>query len=341
MTTGRVGTFLRDHWAAPPRGWHRAGLNCLLASAEVPFRIATGLRNGWYDRRSGQKAGLPVVSVGNLTVGGTGKTPVVRWLATWLRVQGVNPAVVLRGYGHDEVELLRRWIGNDRVYVDRDRARGIRQAQASGYDAVLLDDGFQHRQLGRSLDILLVAAEDPSSVRLLPRGPYREPLAQAKRATHILVTRRTASREVAEHWMSRLRRIVRHVPIHQIQMYMDDWCNLEGATVAAPTHDVLAVCGIARPDSFATGLRRVLHGRSVELMAYPDHHAYTDGDVARILGRRGGRPIVCTTKDATKLRFFSSLTAHCVAVDLRVAGEPAPSLASTLRRAIGVPCASR
>jgi tetraacyldisaccharide 4'-kinase len=119
-------------------------------------------------RRNGRR--IPVVSVGNLTVGGTGKTPVSRWLMEEARRLGVTPALVARGYGEDEILLHRRWNPDVPVVVAPRRIDGVARAAAEGAGICILDDGFQHRRLARDLDILLLSVHDPLPARLLPGG---------------------------------------------------------------------------------------------------------------------------------------------------------------------------
>ena len=323
MIAARARAGLRDLWTAggkPTRGQRLFG--ALLAAAEPSFRVAVAARNRWYDGRPPDKGPIPVVSVGNLTVGGTGKTPVVRWLHDWLAGQGRRAAVVTRGYGEDEVALYRRWFGASAVFVGADRVAGIRAACESGHDLALLDDGFQHRRAARTVDILLVAAEDPREVRLLPRGPYREPLASAARACFILVTRRTADTATADAWIERLFRIVPTAVISRLDLRMGGWSDPAGGPADPPEGDVLAVCSIARPQAFATGLRELLPESDVRLASFADHHRFTRRDIAALSGRRAGRTVVCTLKDAPKLAAFPDLARHCVAVDLRAVGHP-------------------
>ncbi len=305
-------------------------LGLALAPVEVAFRAAVSVRSRWYDRKRLPIPSIPVVSVGNLTVGGTGKTPVVRWLGDWFHQRGVRAAVVVRGYGRDEVALYRRWFGSKAVFVGVDRRAGVRAAGERGYQLALLDDGFQHRRLARTLDILLVAAEDPWRVRMLPRGRYREPLGAARRATHVLLTHRTAGRGVAQAWRERLARVAPGVSVLNVEMTMGDWSDLAGSPANPPCEDVLAVCSIARPRAFATGLGELLPAASIELVSYPDHHEYTPDDVAVLLARRGGRTIVCTDKDAVKLDRYPELAHHAIAVGLRVGGEPRGALLEAL-----------
>ena len=330
----RLRGLVRDYWAGDRAGLGTTLLGAGLAPAEGLFRVAVAARSAWYERVRLPTPPIPVVSVGNLTVGGTGKTPVIRWLGDWFRARGVRPAVVVRGYGADEVALYRRWFGREAVFVGTDRRRGVRAAGAGGCGVVLLDDGFQHRRVHRTLDVLLVAAEDPTPVRLLPRGPYREPLAAARRATHVIVTRRAASREVVAEWRERLARSARDAHVLEVEMRMGGWSDLAGRTVDPPRGDVLAVCAIGRPGAFASGVAELLPGAHVELVAYPDHHDYTRRDVAELLARRGRRRIVCTAKDAVGLAAHSGLSGHCFVVGLRIPSEPGEPLLGALERLV-------
>lgn len=329
-----MGAWLRglvsELWAGDEPRLATRLLASALAPAEAAFRAAVAVRRRWYDRKRPPATSIPVVSVGNLTVGGTGKTPVLRWLGDWLRARGVRAAVVVRGYGRDEVALYRRWFGDEAVFVGTDRRTGVRAAGRAGYRLALLDDGFQHRRLARTLDILLVAAEDPWRVRMLPRGRYREPLGAVGRATHVLLTRRIAEMAAVQAWRERLARVAPGVPVMQLEMTMGDWRDLAGSPANAPPEDVLAICSIARPRAFADGLGRLLPGARIELAAYPDHHEYTVEDVAALLGRRDGRTIVCTDKDAVKLVRHRELADHAVAVGLRVRGDPRGTLRTAL-----------
>ena len=317
-----------------------APLAAALAPAEAAFRLAASARNKWHDRRGPEPSFLPLVSVGNLTVGGTGKTPVVRWLRDWFAVRGVRTAVVSRGYGQDEVALYRRWFGSDAVFLGRDRAAGVRRARASGHRLAILDDGFQHRRLARDMNLLLVAAEDPMPVRLLPRGPYREPLSSARRADHLLLTRRVAPPGSAKTWRRALAREAPGVALAEAEMRMGRWTDLSGAPTAPPDNDLLAVCAIGRPRAFASGLRRLAPRASVELVAFRDHHVFRRRDVDALLTRRNGRTIVCTSKDAVKLMRFVELLPHCAVVGIRVAGEPSGPLRDALAQLAKTACSS-
>ena len=326
----RLRALVDTLWADDEPRFPTRLLGMVLAPAEVTFRATVSVRGRWYDRKRLPVPSIPVVSVGNLTVGGTGKTPVVRWLGDWCHRRGVRAAVVVRGYGRDEVALYRRWFGDEAVFAGVDRRAGVRAAGERGYQLALLDDGFQHRRLARTLDILLLAAEDPWRVRMLPRGRYREPLGAARRATHVLLTRRTAGRDAAQAWRERLARVAPGVSVLNVEMMMGDWSDLAGRPANPPCEDVLAVCSIARPHAFAAGLGELLPAASIELVSYPDHHEYAADDVAALLARRGGRTIVCTDKDAVKLARHPEFAHHAVAIGLRVGGEPRGALLEAL-----------
>ena len=145
-----------------------------LAPAERLFAGASGFRTLMYDAGwvRGELAAIPVVSVGNLTVGGTGKTPVSAWIARWLCDHGATPAVVLRGYGADEPVVHRVLNPDIDVVIGANRLHAIDEAVDRGADIAVLDDGFQHRQLRRTVDIVLISADRwPDEIRMLPAGP--------------------------------------------------------------------------------------------------------------------------------------------------------------------------
>ena len=339
---------VRDFWAAEHPGAAARLTSVLLTPAELLFRAAVGVRNARYEGRRQQSTSLPVVSVGNLTVGGTGKTPVVRWLAEWLRGAGARPAIVTRGYGRDEVALYRRWFGGHAVLADRDREACVRAAAERGYTVAVLDDGFQHRRLARALDLLLVSVEDPLRARMLPRGPYRESPASARRATAVLLTRSTPEtrhgppqtrhgpprRRRTAAWRTKLSRTAPGVPLLDVEIRMGGWTDLDGAPAPAPQGDVLAVCAIARPGPFLSGLRALLPGAKVEHLAYADHHDYGRRDVAALLRRLGPRTVVCTAKDAVKLASFPELAGRCAVMGFEVVGDPAEPLRRALAEVV-------
>ena len=296
----RSDAFVRRWWdeGGGPSG---RALSALLAPAEGTFRLAVGWRNRYWDTHEPFTVpGVRVVSVGNLTVGGSGKTPFSAWLVRRLAQRGVAVAVLARGYGSDEIELHRRFNPGVDVIVNTDRVAAAREAARRGMGVAVLDDGFQHRRLARDLDIVLVAAEDRLPGRMLPRGPYREPPAGLARADHVVVTRRTALERDARMLCLRLRTHAPSAGVGLLRFVPEGWRTLGGAPAPTPTEGVLALASVARPEIFRKTLAGILEA-PVELAAYPDHHDYTQADAVRILARAAGRVVVTTRKDAVKL----------------------------------------
>ena len=278
-------------------------LSALSLPAELAFRGAVSIRSAAYDRGlfSAQEAPIPVICVGNLTVGGTGKTPLVRWVVRVLEEAGRRPAVAVHGYGRDEVLLHRRWSPAASVHADADRLRAARAGAASGADVVVLDDGFQHRRLARDLDLVAVAAEQPFPGRLLPRGPYREPTAALRRAGLVVVTHRSAMAGAVERLEDKVRRVCPGGVFARARLSPGGWEGLDGRASSSPSGQVLAVTGVAGPRAFAA-LVGEQTGAVVELLEFSDHHEFTRRDVERIVRVAGGRSVTVTEKDAVKLR---------------------------------------
>jgi tetraacyldisaccharide 4'-kinase len=183
-------------------------LSPLTAPASWLYGLAVAARNRKFDRGRGvTSVAVPVVSVGNLTVGGAGKTPMVRWLAEWLRCEGHHPAIAMRGYGarpgeaSDEQQEHAARLPEVPVVANPDRASALRSflPDHPEVSCIILDDGFQHRRLHRDLDLVLIdATRDTLDDRLLPRGLLREPVANLRRADAVIVTRaRSADADLA------------------------------------------------------------------------------------------------------------------------------------------------
>lgn len=288
-----------------------------LRGAAAAYRGGVAARGFAFDRglRRIESAPLPVVSVGNLTLGGTGKTPAVEWIARWYRRRGVRVAIVSRGYGateglNDEGLVLDANLpdvphlqGADRAWLARVAAEEL-EAQL-----VVLDDGFQHRRLRRDLDVVLLDALEPFGLgRLFPSGLLREPVGALRRAGLVMLSRaglveparRVEIRAEAERaagplaWCESdqvpLELLVEDQPPEPVG-------RLEGASVAA-------FCGIGNPDGFRRTLER-LGCRIVAFRAFPDHHAYTRADLLDLTdwaGGSGAALALTTQKDSVKLR---------------------------------------
>ncbi|HEV2018050.1 MAG TPA: tetraacyldisaccharide 4'-kinase [Gemmatimonadaceae bacterium] len=292
-------------WAG--RGRRARTLRVLLSPIEMAYRGAVAMRGWMYDSGlfPAEDFSVAVVSVGNLSVGGTGKTPVAAWIARTLTEKGIKPAIVLRGYGGDETLVHQRLNARVPVIVASDRPRGIRQAIAQGAEVVILDDAFQHRRAARDADVLLVDADSWSgSTRLLPAGPWREPLRSAKRASLVIITRKTADKETVEATRRAVAAAAPQVPIAIVHLTPGDLrSTATGQTL--PLHalrgaDLTAIAAIARPESFFRQLTEL--GAVVRPHSFADHHVFTRSE-ARYLAAQASSSdfVVCTLKDAVKL----------------------------------------
>lgn len=282
-----------------------AGRMALWPAAGV-FGAAVRVRNGLYDHRllRAHRGPIPAVSVGNLTVGGTGKTPVAAWLARTLAARGLHPAIVLRGYGADEPAVHARLNPDIPVVVNADRVAGVRDASTRGADVAVLDDAFQHRRADRVVDVVLIAAERGlARARLLPAGPFREPPAALRRATFVLVTRKTAGPAAAAAVLAAATALSGGAGAVVALRPEGLVSATDGASLplaALRGRRVTLITGVGEPTLVAAQLAEV--GAAVALRAFPDHHAFTDAELAAAAGDAGasGYP-VCTLKDAVKI----------------------------------------
>lgn len=304
--SGRISAALQETWRRDAVGAR------ILAPLSWAFRLGVGLRNECYDLgllRS-HALGMPTVSVGNLTVGGTGKTPVTSWVAAQLQAGGKRPGILLRGYRGEDETLVHRVLTPSAIIVaDPDRVRGAARARSAGAEVAVLDDGFQHRRARRDLDLVLVAAEQGAARRLLPAGPLREGRRALRRADVLVVTRKVASRDeaadVATAWAAGDEELLLVV----VALTPDALVPAAPEATGAPARDlgtlagraVLVISAIGAPDAFERQV--AAHATRIERAAYPDHHPFSDADVAELAGRaRGVDLAVCTLKDAVKLR---------------------------------------
>lgn len=316
-------------WWAGEAGLPGKALDAGLAPAELLFRAAVAARNLAYGRGwlRVDRAPVPVVSVGNVGVGGAGKTPVAAWIAARLLERGERPAIALRGYGADEVQVHRELNPEVPVLAAARRIEAARNAVAAGCGVVVLDDGFQHRALARDLDVVLVSVEGwTARRRLLPRGPWREDASALRRAGVLVATRKSAPEAEGARVAGELRAIAPGVPVAECWLAPDALVPLGEGAAPPPAAGaaVLAVAALADPGPFAENLRGM--GLAVELAAFPDHHAFDAAEAAALLARAASRPIVMTHKDAVKLRDLLPPTAAAWVLTQRVrftAGEDA------------------
>ena len=327
-------------WWAGEAGIAGRAADLALAPAEAGFRAAAGARNRLYDTGmiGIDRVPVPVVSIGNLAVGGAGKTPVAAWIAARLRAWGRRPAIALRGYGEDEILLHRELNPGVPVFRGARRIDAARAAVAGGCDAIVLDDAFQHRALARDLDAVLVPVESwDARPRLLPRGPWRESPRALTRAGLVVLTRKTADAEAARRVEDEVRAMHPNLPIAIAALVPAGISPLHGGEGRGmgglDGRDVLAVAALATPRPFLAQLEEA--GARVEPALYPDHHDFTAGEAAALSRRAEGRTMVMTRKDAVKLRPLLPVDADAVVLEQRVEiGRGADALDAALRRAL-------
>lgn len=311
----------------------------LLWFAAQLYGLAVAVRNLLYDLgllRS-HSFGFPVICVGNITAGGTGKTPHVIWLAEKLSAQA-DVAVLSRGYlrkshgflpvtpestpfdAGDEPLLMARSLPRASVYVDRNRANGIREILRRVPDtaAVILDDGFQHRAVKAGMNIILTDRNRlMTRDRLLPMGMLREHIGAIKRADIIIVTKvpSDVSREDRNQVTGELRTAGATAPVYFTTLAYGNPRHLFSETIReiTPATHILMVTGIASPAPMAEYLRTI--AGSVTQITFPDHHTFTAEDIGRITSAfdtTGGTDkfIVTTSKDGVRLKEIANIAVH-------------------------------
>lgn len=279
----------------------------LLRGLSRLFAGIVALRRLGYHRRwfKAHRVEAPVVVIGNLTVGGTGKTPLVIAVVEWLKARGWNPGVVSRGHGRSSRGLVR--VGPDTssaaggdepclihartgavVVVDADRVAAAEAALAAGADIIVCDDGLQHYRLARDLEIELVdARRGHGNGRLLPAGPMREPLARAAQCDVHVVNGGSVDEEGK--WAMRLE------PLGVVPLAEWQAAAAAGPLSALAGRRVHAVAGVGHPARFFDSLRAA--GLDVVGHPFPDHHAFAPGDLVF----DEALPVLVTEKDAVKL----------------------------------------
>lgn len=290
-----------------------------LATLEPFYRGAIGLRNAAFDLeiRKPRRVNAPVISVGNLTTGGTGKTPVVALVVQILQQQNRIPGIISRGYrsvdgqANDEKRVLERLCPGVPHEQNASRYEAARKLiSTTDIDTIVMDDGYQHRQLHRELDIVLIDATNPFGYdHLLPRGLLREPLTALKRADVVLVTRSDMVTEsVLTSIEERVRKIVPRLTdrIGRVEFRPSGLIDGHGhrhTLEELRDQPVMLFSGIGNPGAFADTCRKA--GLSIEATQwFPDHHNYTNEDISEIRERaasRGINRVVTTVKDLVKI----------------------------------------
>ncbi len=260
-----------------------------------------------------KKLPLKAVCVGNLTVGGTGKTPAVSWIARFFRARDIPVAILRRGYKRgsgtgpaDETLLLMEQVPGVQVLESPNRVSGANRAAASGARLVVLDDGFQHRRARRDLDVVLVDAADPfGGGHLLPWGMLREPIQGLSRAHVVVLTRcDQASEATQEDLESRLKGLNLEAPVIRTAHAPRRLLEAAGGDTLDLKHlvgkKIRAFAGVARPEAFVRTLEDL--GAHVERFhAFPDHHDYKAAEVESLMSRPGPTWIT-TEKDWVKIK---------------------------------------
>ncbi|MGC3871976.1 tetraacyldisaccharide 4'-kinase [Halomonas sp. GXIMD04776] len=308
--------------------WYRgAGWLKVLIPLEWLYKSIVVRRRRAYmsGRKRAQRLPVPVIVVGNITLGGTGKSPLVAWLGRWLSEQGRRPGIVSRGYGGkaphypfqvgveasvdqsgDEPLMLAQQTGLP-VVVDPDRPRGAWALVEAGCDIVIADDGLQHLALGRDLELVVVDGQRGfGNARCLPAGPLREPLSRLGEVDAVIVNGEPAKTLPQPGYRMQLR------PMHWRHL-MDGVCYpIEKPPFSSSVH---ALAGIGHPSRFFTTLETL--GLDIEKHPLADHHHFSAGD----LRFDDELPVVMTAKDAVKCRPFAHR--NCWVLDVEAHPESA------------------
>ena len=340
---------------SPPWLWRNPLLRTALAALAFVYEALLLLRLWMY--RHGLittfRPPVPVIAVGNLTVGGAGKTPVIEMLMRSLQQQQRRIVILSRGYGRRSKATLQRFCSADApwslspkllgdeptwlaqrhpevpVYVGSSRIRNARWALLRDRpDLILLDDAYQHLAVARDLNLLLIDAERGLGNRqLLPLGELREPEHHWHRADAILLTK--ANLGFSDAWMHLLRQELKvDRPIFRCDYLPVRLRRLDGQEVrdvkTLAEEAVFANCGIAQPEGFTQVLRPLCQSLE-DLSSWPDHHSYTGEDVQRLLWlwrKSRAQRWVTTEKDAVKLAAFAELAEIVWILEMEVVPEP-------------------
>ncbi|MDR2755816.1 MAG: tetraacyldisaccharide 4'-kinase [Planctomycetaceae bacterium] len=324
------------------KGLRAALVRGLLNLLELPYFSVTSLRNFFYDAGifSTHQLPIPIISVGNLTLGGTGKSPLVAWLGRFFLDHDIQPGIISRGYGqsssgvNDEfLELAFRLpsiphrLNRNRVVAARDFLDSFK------VDLLILDDAFQHRRIARNLDIVLLDALEPFGYEhIFPRGMLRESITSLCRADVVFLSRADLAdeaqrRKIRDRVLTISPNILWGEIVHKPQSLLS-FAKTETDISAIHNKRILAFCGIGNPNAFRQTLESC-GANVVELIPFPDHHQFRAEDINELEAmakRKGIDFILCTMKDFVKIDHLisGSIPIQAVLIDIRfLSGETA------------------
>ena len=327
------------------------------------------VRRRWVEQHPERRQHLsrPVISVGNLSMGGTGKSPVVAAIAQWLVDQGQRPAILSRGYGRadvadgivvvsdgarvlegvdragDEPLMLARQVPGAAVCVSPDRfLAGTLAERRLGCTVHVLDDGFQHLQLARDLDVLVTTMGEIPRGRVIPMGRLREPIDAAARAQVLVVSDATAGAAATEAWALGISQACGARRTLGAPVLIGDrgsGSGEHGTGIRQADSTILAAAGLAHPARFVESLRD--SGWTIaDSVLFPDHHRYTRADVERLtirMQQSGAAAVFTTDKDAVRFEAIGALPFPLYRVPLVVTFEPAEALFESVRAVLVKP----
>lgn len=332
-------------------------IKILATAISWPYLLITNLRNRLYDKKifTSVKLPCPVISVGNITVGGTGKTPCVIMLARMLQAHGFKPAILSRGYGGnssksvnivsdgknilldsktagDEPFLMAQSLKNIPVIIGSQRIETGKAAISQfGANVLICDDAMQHRKIFRDINLVLLDSQNPiGNGHVLPRGKLREPVAGLKRANAFLLTRtdETSETNIISTRLEQSGSIPIFTGIHKLQDIVRADYSEKVPIADLAGKKVCAFCGIAKPDSFKQSLLAA-RARILSWDTFPDHHNYRLGELEIIKDKFynfGADIIITTQKDGMRLQNFPEFSSMIYLLRIEMEVTPSPEI---------------
>ncbi|MDR2117735.1 MAG: tetraacyldisaccharide 4'-kinase [Planctomycetaceae bacterium] len=317
MSTLIDANMFRELVSGRRRGFKSAAVRWLLNLLELPYFSAISLRNFFYDTGifPTHQFPIPIISVGNLTLGGTGKSPLVAWLGRFFLEHNIKPGIISRGYGqsangvNDEFLELAFRLPSVPHRLNRNRIVAAREFfDSQNVDLLILDDAFQHRRIARNLDIVLLDALEPFGYEhIFPRGMLRESITSLRRAEVVFLSRadlvdESQRRKIQNRVLTYSPNILWGEIVHEPQSLVS-FSKTETDISAIRNKRILAFCGIGNPNAFRQTLERC-GAKVVELIPFPDHHQFNADDLnglEQIAQSYEIDSILCTMKDFVKI----------------------------------------